>query len=116
MTHSRTSRVFLHTLEEAPHTGCGCFRLIMFETEKPKKGIAIMGRRYKGTAPDGRIWTDLHYIVGGKQSSGYAAASTAYLKSEKFLQAHGGWDSVVWVSGDIAEFMGDRLPKHVEVG
>ena len=87
----------------------------MFETEIPKKGIAVMGRRYKGTATDGRTWTDLHYIVGGKQTPGYAAGSNAYLTSKKFLQAHGGWDSVVWVSRDIAEFMGDRLPKHVEI-
>ncbi len=31
-THGRTKRVQLHCIDEFPHTGCGCFRLIMFKT------------------------------------------------------------------------------------
>ena len=116
LTHGRTRRVLLHTLKDNPHTGCGCFRLIMFKTETPRKGIAIMGRAFKGKAPDGRVWNDLHYVVGGKQTPGYVAGSHGYLFSPKFLQADGGWDSVKWVSQDIAKVMGENLPKHIEVG
>ena len=116
MTHSRTRRLLLHTLKENPHTGCGCFRLIMFETDKPSKGIGVMDVRYKGTCPDGRSWQELHYALGGKQTPGVAGANPDYLKSVKFLQADGGWSSVVWVSPDIAEVMGDKLPSSVMVG
>jgi len=30
-TKDRTSRVFLHSLDDFPHTGCSCFRLIILE-------------------------------------------------------------------------------------
>ncbi|MDP6381481.1 MAG: hypothetical protein QF662_09070, partial [Phycisphaerae bacterium] len=115
-SHGRTRRVQLHSLDEAPHTGCGCFRLIMFETDKPRRGIAIMSAGYGGHAPDGRSWSDLHYALAGKQTAGMAGASPAYLFSRKFLKAHGGWKSVVWVSPQIAEIMGEELPPGVEAG
>jgi ACS/CODH beta subunit-like protein len=116
LTGGRTTRVQLHSLDEAPHTGCGCFRLIMFKTDAPRPGIGIMRSTYKGRAPDGRTWRALHYSLAGKQTPGVAGASPAYLKSPKFLAAHDGWDSVVWVSPEIADYMGDDLPDGVEVG
>jgi acetyl-CoA decarbonylase/synthase complex subunit beta len=115
LTGGRTRRVQLHALGDAPHTGCGCFRLIMFTTDQPRSGVAIMDRSYKDTAPDGRTWADLHYALGGKQAPGIAGASAGYLRSDKFLKAHGGWDSVVWVSPGIAEMMTDDLPQDVPV-
>jgi acetyl-CoA decarbonylase/synthase complex subunit beta len=116
LTGGRTTRVQLHSLAEAPHTGCGCFRLIMFRMTTRRPGIGIMDRTYKAAAPDGRTWRDLHYALGGKQAVGLAGATPAYLKSPKFLVGDGGWKSVVWVSPKIAEVMGDLLPKTVEVG
>ena len=71
---------------------------------------------YEGAAPDGRSWEDLHYALTGKQTPGMAGIAPNYLRSEKFLKAHGGWDSIVWVSEKIAAIMGDDLPSHVEVG
>ncbi len=115
LTHGRTRRVLLHTLKDNPHTGCGCFNLIMFETDKPSKGIGIMDRSFKGKCPDGRSWTDLHYKLGGKQAPGFAGASSGYLFSKKFLQADGGWESVVWVSPKISRIMGNKLPLSVIV-
>jgi len=115
MSHGRTRRLQLHSLDEAPHTGCGCFRLIMFKTEKPRRGIAIMDRGYTGAAPDDRTWRDLHYALAGKQTPGVAGASPLYLFSRKFLRGDGGWKSVVWVTPKIAEMLGDDLPEHVEV-
>jgi len=116
LTGGRTRRLQLHALGEAPHTGCGCFRLIMFETDRPREGVAVMGRAFKGECPDGRTWQDLHYALGGKQTPGMAGGPPAYLDSPKFLAGHGGWKAVVWVSPDVAEMMGDRLPDGVAVG
>jgi CO dehydrogenase/acetyl-CoA synthase beta subunit len=88
----------------------------MFKTDLPRPGVAIMDRGYKGASPDGRTWRDLHYALGGKQTPGMAGAASNYLRSRKFLAAHGGWESVVWVSPKIGDIMGGDLPMHVEVG
>jgi CO dehydrogenase/acetyl-CoA synthase beta subunit len=116
LTGGRTTRIQLHSLKEAPHTGCSCFRLIMFKTSEPRPGIGVMHRGYKGQAPDGRTWSDLHYALTGKQTPGMAGGSPAYLASPKFLAAHEGWQNVVWVSPKIAAFMGERLPSDVQIG
>jgi len=105
LTGGRIKRVQLHSLDEAPHTGCGCFQLILFKTELPKPGIGIMERGYKGHAPDGRTWRDLHYALGGKQTAGLAGAAWGYLHSPKFLAAHGGRKSLVWVSPKVAALL-----------
>jgi acetyl-CoA decarbonylase/synthase complex subunit beta len=109
LTAGRITRVQLHSLEEAPHTGCGCFQLILFKTDLPKPGIGVMERGYKGHAPDGRTWRDLHYALGGKQTAGLAGAAWSYLQSPKFLAAHGGRKSVVWVSPKVAALLPPAL-------
>jgi CO dehydrogenase/acetyl-CoA synthase beta subunit len=106
----------LHCLDECPTTGCGCFNFIMFKTALPRPGVGIMEAGYKGRSPDGRSWKDLHYALAGKQTPGMAGGSAGYLSSRQFLRAHGGWKSVVWVSARIAEAMGDKLPRGIEVG
>ncbi len=116
LTHGRTSRIFLHSLDKYPHTGCGCFRLIMFKTNLPRLGIGIMESGYKGSAPDGRNWTDLHYELAGKQVSGITGGSTEYLFSNKFLKAHKGWQGVVWVSPKIAKIAKDFIGEDIQVG
>ena len=75
MTQGRTKRVFLHSLEDFPHTGCGCFQLILFQTDKPRPGIGIMERGCPVACPDGRTWKDLHYQLGGKQAPGVTGAA-----------------------------------------
>jgi hypothetical protein len=109
LTGGRTTRVQLHSLDAAPHTGCGCFQLILFKTDRPRPGIGIMERGYKGQAPDGRTWRDLHYALGGKQAPGFTGAALSYLQSSRFLAAHGGWPSVVWVSPKVAVLVGKRF-------
>ena len=69
LSRGRTTRIRLHSLERFPHTGCGCFRMIMFKTDLPRPGIGIMNSGYGGRAPDGRTWRDLHYALGGKQTA-----------------------------------------------
>ena len=105
LTGGRITRVQLHSLDKAPHTGCGCFQLILFKTDLPKPGIGIMERGYKGPAPDGRTWRDLHYALGGKQTAGLAGAAWGYLQSRKFLVAHGGRRNVVWASPKVAALL-----------
>jgi hypothetical protein len=112
LTGGRITRVQLHSLDEAPHTGCGCFQLILFNTDLPSLGIGIMERGYAGHAPDGRTWRDLHYALGGKQTPGLAGAAWAYLQSPKFLAAHGGRKSVVWASPRVATLM-QPVPRRV---
>ena len=116
LTRGRTRRIQLHCLDECPTTGCGCFNLIMFKTALPRPGVGIMESGYAGKAPDGRSWKDLHYTLAGKQAPGMAGASAPYLFSKKFLLAHGGWASVVWVSPRIADIMGAKLPPGIAVG
>jgi acetyl-CoA decarbonylase/synthase complex subunit beta len=116
LTGGRTRRIQLHSLDEVPHTACGCFKIVMFQTEEPSSGIGIMDKKYEGTTPDGRSWRDLYYALTGKQVPGMAAASPAYFKSPKFLQAHNGWDGVVWVSQGVADYMGERLPEGIAIG
>ncbi len=116
LTGGRTRRVQLHALGDAPHTGCGCFQLIMFRLRPPAAGIGVMERGYQGVSPDGRSWRDLHYELGGKQAPGVAGAAPGYLRSGKFLAGEGGWASVVWVSPKVAALMGDALPPGVAVG
>lgn len=113
LTGGRITRVQLHALDPAPHTGCGCFQTILFKTDRPKPGVGIMERGYKGQAPDGRTWRDLHYALGGKQAPGFTGAAISYLRSPRFLAAHGGWESVVWASPKIAAVAGKRLAPDV---
>jgi hypothetical protein len=116
MTGGRTRRVFLHYLHEHPHTACGCFRLILFVTNRPRPGVGVMDGQYEGIGPDGRVWKDLYYELAGKQAPGLAGANWTYLRSRRFLQAHGGWDAVVWVSPKVAEFVGGDLRDDIAVG
>ena len=42
--------MFLHSLEDFAAPGCGCFQLILFQTDKPRPGIGIMERGSRGAA------------------------------------------------------------------
>jgi acetyl-CoA decarbonylase/synthase, CODH/ACS complex subunit beta len=113
LTGGRIKRVQLHSLDEAPHTGCGCFQMIMFKTDQPRAGVGLVDRGFTGRVPDGRSWRDLHYALGGKQTPGLAGAAWSYLGSPKFLAAYGGWNAVVWASPKIAAFAGRSLPPEL---
>ncbi len=52
-TKGRTSRIFLHSIDDYPHNSCSCFRVIIFRMDK---GIGIIDYSFKGQAPDGRNW------------------------------------------------------------
>ena len=102
LTEGRTKRVFLHSLFAHPHTACSCFQGVAFYI-KEVNGIGLMHRAFKGTTPDGQSWDDLANAAAGKQSSGYAAFGTDYLRSPKFLQGDGGWTRIVWMPQELKE-------------
>jgi acetyl-CoA decarbonylase/synthase complex subunit beta len=87
----------------------------MFRTDQPRPGVAIMHAGWEGKAPDGRRWSDLHYELGGKQAPGVSGCSAGYFSSKKFLQAEGGWKSVVWVTGKVAAIAAKRLAADATV-
>jgi acetyl-CoA decarbonylase/synthase complex subunit beta len=116
LTGGRTTRIQLHRVDIAPRTGCGCFGFIIFTVGSPASGIGVMDRGWKGRAPDGRSWWDLHYALAGKQAPGLMGASEGYLLSRRFLAAHGGWKDVVWVSPRVAEVARGRVPAGATVG
>lgn len=102
LTEGRTSRVFLHSIFDHPHTACSCFQGVAFYI-KEVDGIGLVDRAFKGTTPDGYTWDDIANAAAGKQSSGYAAFGRDYLRSRKFLQADGGWKRIVWMSQELKE-------------
>ena len=75
-----------------------------------------MDYSFKGKAPDGRNWRDLHYAIAGKQVPGMVAASFAYLSSPKFLQADGGWKNIIWISPKVAERVKNFKTEDIIVG
>ena len=52
LTEDRTTRVFLHSIFDHPHTACSCFQGVAFYI-KEVDGIGLVDRAFKGTTPDG---------------------------------------------------------------
>lgn len=118
LTEGRTSRVFLHSIFEHPHTACSCFQGVAFYI-KEVDGIGLVDRAFKGITPNGYTWDDIANAAAGKQSSGYAAFGREYLKSHKFLQADGSWQRVVWMSRELKQkFAPDKpwIATEADVG
>ena len=72
-----------------------------------EKGIGIMSRDCQALAPDGRSWTVLANIAGGKQSDGISGMSVSYIRSQNFLKGDGGIENVVWVNRDLYKKISD---------
>ncbi len=102
LTEGRTSRVFLHSIFDHPHTACSCFQGVAFYI-KEVDGIGLVDRAFKGTTPNGYNWDDVANAAAGKQSSGYAPFAINYLRSRKFLQADGGGQRIVWMPRGLKE-------------
>lgn len=111
---SHIKRVHLHGLREFPHTSCGCFQFLVFWIES-LNGIGIMERDYKGEAPEGITWDMLANAAGGKQAPGVTGASRNYLRSKRFMQGEGGFQTVRWVSPRAFEALKFLLPNSEQV-
>jgi acetyl-CoA decarbonylase/synthase complex subunit beta len=110
MTNNTLSRVRLHSLDDVPHTSCGCFQNLAFRIEG-FDGIAIMKRGSNAVAPDGRNWEMLANYAGGKQSNGIMGVSNQYITSKNFLRGDGGLSKLIWVDSESYERLRKKLPR-----
>jgi acetyl-CoA decarbonylase/synthase complex subunit beta len=101
-TGGLTSRVFLHSLLENPHSCCSCYQGIAFHMPEVD-GIGIVDHAFKGRTPDGRTWDHISNLAAGKQTPGMAGISYDYLASPAFLKGDGGWERVVWMPHHLKE-------------
>jgi CO dehydrogenase/acetyl-CoA synthase beta subunit len=53
-------------------------------------------------------------IGGGAQTPGFAGISKGFILSERFLQAEGGIERLVWLPSILKEELGPRLRKRLE--
>jgi acetyl-CoA decarbonylase/synthase complex subunit beta/acetyl-CoA synthase len=53
-------------------------------------------------------------IGGGAQTPGFAGISKGFILSERFLQAEGGIERLVWIPAMLKEELGQRLEKRLE--
>jgi len=113
-SEGRVSRVYLHSIFEYPHTSCSCFQNAAWYIPEVD-GIALMHRRFSGTAPDGMTWTKLGNMIAGRQNkNGAASFSLAYLQSPKFLQADGGYKRVVWMTSNLKSIANAVIPQSIK--
>jgi acetyl-CoA decarbonylase/synthase complex subunit beta len=102
-SNQTTSRVFLHSAFDYPHTVCGCFESIAFYIPEVD-GMGIVPRDFKDACVNGLTFSSMANVTGGGvQSPGFIGVSTGYLRSRKFLQRDGGWNRIVWMPSILKE-------------
>jgi hypothetical protein len=109
LTDGQIERVFLHSLNDFPHSSCGCFHYLAFRIAD--LGLGIMHRGFDGAAPDGQTWDSLANRAGGKQADGVTGLSAGYFRSPRFLWGDGGLRAVVWVTSKVWEELRDLVPE-----
>jgi len=119
-TQGETSKVFLHSVFEYPHTSCGCFEAVAFYIPE-LDGIGIVDRDFAGETPLGIPFSSMAgQCSGGKQVEGFTGLSLEYMRSPKFLQADGAYERIVWMpneikqslQGFISEDLFDKIPTE----
>ncbi|MGA9388046.1 MAG: CO dehydrogenase/CO-methylating acetyl-CoA synthase complex subunit beta [Candidatus Bathyarchaeia archaeon] len=107
------SRVCLYTAFKYPHTSCGCFEAVAFYIPEVD-GLGIVHRGYKDLAVNGLAFSTLaDSTAGGRQIEGFHGLSIEYMRSQKFLQADGGWKRIVWMPREIKERVKDFVPTEL---
>ncbi len=107
------SRVCLYTAFKYPHTSCGCFEAVAFYIPEVD-GIGIVHRSYKDLAVNGLAFSTLaDSTAGGRQVEGFHGLSIEYMRSQKLLQADGGWKRIVWMPKEIKERVKDFVPTEL---
>ena len=108
-SHGEVSRCSLYSIMEHPMTCCGCFECIALMLPEVN-GIMVVNREYKGDTPSGMSFSTLAGTIGGgAQTPGFAGISKNYILSDRFLQAEGGIERLVWVPSLLKEELKDRL-------
>ncbi|MGQ9718447.1 MAG: CO dehydrogenase/CO-methylating acetyl-CoA synthase complex subunit beta [Nitrososphaerales archaeon] len=105
--------VSLYSSFDNPHTSCGCFEGIAFYIPETD-GIGIVHRDFRGHTVNGLTFSAMAgHTSGGTQNPGFNGIAIEYLRSQKFLQADGGWERIVWMPSQIKERVKDAIPEHL---
>ncbi|MDD1666367.1 MAG: CO dehydrogenase/CO-methylating acetyl-CoA synthase complex subunit beta [Methanomicrobiales archaeon] len=113
-SHGEVSRCSLYSLMEFPMTCCGCFECIAVVLPEVN-GVMVVNREFTGETPCGMSFSTLAGTIGGgAQTPGFAGISKAYILSERFLQAEGGIERLVWMPAMLKEELEPRLKKRLE--
>lgn len=106
-------RIFLYSAFGYPHTSCGCFEAIAFFIPEVK-GFGIVHRRFSGPTVNGLAFSTLaDSTSGGRQIEGFHGLSLEYMRSERFLQADGGWSVIAWMPQEIKELLAGFIPPDI---
>ena len=108
-SHGEIDRCSLYSIMEFPMTCCGCFECIAVMLPEVN-GFMVVNREYKGETPSGMSFSTLAGTIGGgAQTPGFAGISKGYILSDRFLQAEGGIDRLVWMPAILKEELKERL-------
>jgi acetyl-CoA decarbonylase/synthase complex subunit beta len=108
-----TTRLYLHSLFDYPHTQCSCAQAMVFYIPEVD-GFGIVDSNFKGKTPFGMNFSTLIKQVGnGSQHPGFIGIGLAYLRSPKFLQGDGGWSRVVWMPSHLKESLREVIPPEI---
>jgi len=112
-TLGEITRVWLYTAFGYPHTSCGCFEGVAFYIPEVD-GFGIVHRGYKDITVNGLAFSTLaDSTAGGRQVDGFHGISIEYMRSQKFLQADGGWNRVVWMPKEVKERVKEFIPAEL---
>jgi acetyl-CoA decarbonylase/synthase complex subunit beta len=107
------NRVWLYSAFGYPHTSCGCFEAIAFYIPEVE-GFGIVHRRFAGPTVNGLAFSTLaDSTAGGRQVEGFHGISLDYMRSVKFLQADGGWNTIVWIPAEIKDLLAGIIPVEI---
>jgi acetyl-CoA decarbonylase/synthase complex subunit beta len=113
-SHGEVDRCSLYGLMEFPMTCCGCFECIAVVLPEVN-GVMVVNREFTGETPCGMSFSTLAGTIGGgAQTPGFAGISKGFILSERFLQAEGGIERLVWIPSALKEELGPRLKKRLE--
>jgi len=77
-------------------------------------GVMVVNREFTGETPCGMTFSTLAGTIGGgAQTPGFAGISKGFILSERFLQAEGGIERLVWMPAMLKEELGPRLAKRL---
>ncbi len=106
-------RIQLYSGFGYPHTSCGCFEAIAFYIPEVE-GYGIVHRGFRDLAVNGLPFSTMaDSTAGGRQIDGFHGISIEYMRSQKFLQADGGYEAVVWIPEEIKERLKEYIPESV---
>jgi len=71
-------------------------------------------RGFKDVSVNGLPFSTLaDSTAGGRQVDGFHGISIEYMRSQKFLQADGGWNRVVWMPKEVKERVKSFIPAEL---